>query len=179
MGKDEYYPDNHVEKVLVDSHISRRDFAFHGLMGFQSFKRYNLHFLTDNTIIYTVGNKYQIYNLDTKESETYHEFSNGGDKLVSLGGEPDFTITVWDWMAQRVILKSKAFGQEVFRASFSPYTEDIIFTSGSTHIKFWKMASTFTGLKLQGEIGKFGKLELSDVAAFYELPDGKVLSGTD
>ena len=234
MGKDEYYPDNHVEKVLVDSHISRRDFAFHGLMGFQSFKRYNLHFLTDNTIIYTVGNKYQIYNLDTKESETYHghdndgvgsiavhpskkwfavaekgaqpliyiyhypslrlyrilkggtemmyvhcEFSNGGDKLVSLGGEPHFTITVWDWMAQRVILKSKAFGQEVFRASFSPYTEDIIFTSGSTHIKFWKMASTFTGLKLQGEIGKFGKLELSDVAAFYELPDGKVLSGTD
>lgn len=107
------------------------------------------------------------------------EFSNGGDKLVSLGGEPDFTITVWDWLAQRVILKSKAFGQEVFRASFSPYTEDIIFTSGSTHIKFWKMASTFTGLKLQGEIGKFGKLELSDVAAFYELPDGKVLSGTD
>ena len=41
------------------------------------------------------------------------------------------------------------------------------------------MASTFTGLKLQGEIGKFGQLELSDVFAFYELADGKVLCGTE
>ena len=41
------------------------------------------------------------------------------------------------------------------------------------------MAQTFTGLKLQGEIAKFGQLELSDVSSFYELPDGKVVSGTD
>ena len=41
------------------------------------------------------------------------------------------------------------------------------------------MASTFTGLKLQGEIGKFGQLELSDVTGFAELPDGKVLCGTE
>jgi cilia- and flagella-associated protein 44 len=31
----------------------------------------------------------------------------------------------------------------------------------------------------QGALGKFGGLELSDVAAFAELPDGKVLSGTE
>lgn len=67
----------------------------------------------------------------------------------------------------------------MYRASFSPTSDNIIFTSGSGHIKFWKMAETFTGLKLQGEIAKFGKLELSDVYAFYELPDGKVISGTD
>lgn len=41
------------------------------------------------------------------------------------------------------------------------------------------MAATFTGLKLQGYIGKFGKVELSDIAAFAELPDGKVVSGTE
>ena len=41
------------------------------------------------------------------------------------------------------------------------------------------MADTFTGLKLQGQIGKFGNVELSDVAAFVELPDGKVLSGAE
>ena len=55
----------------------------------------------------------------------------------------------------------------------------ILFTAGSGHIKFWKMAKTFTGLKLQGEIAKFGQLELSDQASFYELPDGKVVSGTE
>lgn len=86
---------------------------------------------------------------------------------------------MWDWLAQKVILKTKAFGQEVFRVSFSPYTDNILFTAGSGHIKFWKMAQTFTGLKLQGEIAKFGQLELSDQAAFYELPDGKVVSGTE
>lgn len=191
--------------------------------------------MTDKTIIYTVGNKYQTFDLETKEAVTYDghdndgvgsiavhptknyfavaekganpliyiyaypsmklyrvltggtemayvhcEFSSKlGDKLVSVGSEPDYTLTVWDWMAERVILKSKAFSADVFRASFSPSEDNIIFTSGSGHIKFWKMSNTFTGLKLQGEIAKFGKLELSDVAAFYELPDGKVISGTD
>ena len=46
------------------------------------------------------------------------------------------------------------------------------------HLKFWKMAQTFTGLKLQGEVAKFGQLELSDVSAAQELPDGKVVSGS-
>jgi hypothetical protein len=65
-----------------------------------------------------------------------------------MGAAPDFTITVWNWIEQRVILKAKAFSQDVFRASFSPATDHIIITSGSGHIKFWKMAETFTGLKL-------------------------------
>lgn len=121
---------------------------------------------------------------------------------------------------------------------FSPYFEGNLTTSGTGHIRFWKMASTFTGglglgsagvtvrspdvcrhacwghrrtsrglhaclckvplgcsstsssmrrffvcahagLKLQGAIGKFGAVELSDVGAFVEMPDGKVLSGTE
>jgi cilia- and flagella-associated protein 44 len=107
------------------------------------------------------------------------EFSSSGKTMASLGGAPDYTLTVWDWLAQKVVLKSKAFSQEVFRVSFSPYTDDILFTCGSGHIRFWKMAQTFTGLKLQGEIAKFGQLELSDQASFYELPDGKVVSGTE
>jgi len=54
-----------------------------------------------------------------------------------------------------------------------------LITSGTGHIRFWKMASTFTGLKLQGDIGKFGKVELSDIVTFVELPGGKVISSTD
>ena len=45
--------------------------------------------------------------------------------------------------------------------------------------RFWKMASTFTGLKLQGQLGKFGKNEISDIEGYVELPDGKVLSGSE
>jgi WD40 repeat protein len=47
------------------------------------------------------------------------------------------------------------------------------------HIKFWRMSSTFTGLKLQGYLGKFGSSELTDIVAFIQLPDGKVLSSTE
>lgn len=60
------------------------------------------------------------------------------------------------------------------RPKFSLDDDRRLVTSGTGHIRFWKMASTFTGLKLQGSIGKFGKIELSDIQAFVELPDGKV-----
>ena len=45
--------------------------------------------------------------------------------------------------------------------------------------RFWKMADTFTGLKLQGELGRFGRTEISDIEGYVELPDGKVLSGAE
>jgi len=47
------------------------------------------------------------------------------------------------------------------------YSEHILATSGLGHIKFWKVAETFTGLKLKGEIAKFGQVELSDVVSYY------------
>jgi hypothetical protein len=45
---------------------------------------------------------------------------------------------------------------------------------GAGHIKFWNMARTFTGLKLQGTLGKFGQTEMNDIIGFLALPDGKV-----
>jgi hypothetical protein len=33
---------------------------------------------------------------------------------------------------------------------------NLLGTAGMGHIKFWKVAKTFTGLKLKGEIAKFG-----------------------
>jgi WD40 repeat protein len=106
-------------------------------------------------------------------------FSDEGDKLATVGGLPDYMLTVWDWQEQRIILHCKAFGQDVFSVRFSQDDERRLTTSGTGHIRFWKMVATFTGQKLQGSIGKFGKIELSDIAAFAELPDGKVISGTE
>jgi len=67
MGKDEFYPEDHVEKVIADSTISRRNVAFYSVIGQMSNKRYNMHFLEDDLIIYTSGNTYQTFNLTTKE----------------------------------------------------------------------------------------------------------------
>ena len=92
---------------------------------------------------------------------------------------PDYMLTIWNWKQERVLLRSKAFSQDVYRVAFSPQDDGILTTSGMGHIKFWRMSSTFTGLKLQGYIGKFGASELSDIAAFAQLPDGKVVSSTE
>lgn len=106
-------------------------------------------------------------------------FNKEGDKLASVGAAPDFLLTVWNWRQEQIELHAKAFAQEVFRVQFSPVTEGRLITSGTGHIRFWKMADTFTGLKLQGDIGKFGNVDLTDISAFVELSNGKVVSGAE
>lgn len=110
----------------------------------------------------------------TERSFAALAFNATGEKLASLGGAPDYLLTVWDWEHEAITLHSKAFGQDIFTVRFSPENPGRLVTSGTGHIRFWKMASTFTGLKLQGDIGKFGKVELSDIESFAILPDGKV-----
>ncbi|XP_022324096.2 cilia- and flagella-associated protein 44-like isoform X1 [Crassostrea virginica] len=115
----------------------------------------------------------------TERSYSYVDFNPKGDLLASVGGDPDYMLTIWDWKEEQTVLRSKAFSQEVFRVTFSTELEGQLTTAGTGHIRFWKMADTFTGLKLQGELGKFGKTEISDIEGYVELPDGKVLSGTE
>jgi WD40 repeat protein len=83
---------------------------------------------------------YRVLKKGTENTFSHCEFSTSGKLLASVGGEPDFTITVWDWMAQRVVLKAKAFSMDVYRVSFSPFSDDTLFTCGSGHIRFWRMA---------------------------------------
>ncbi|KAK3541496.1 hypothetical protein QTP86_027240, partial [Hemibagrus guttatus] len=106
-------------------------------------------------------------------------FNRDGTLLASVGGAPDYMLTVWDWNQEQVVLRFKAFSQDVYRVTFSPDNPDQLTTSGSGHIKFWKMADTFTCLKLQGMLGKFGKTPLTDIEGYVELPDGKVVSGSE
>eukprot|EP00002_Diphylleia_rotans_P014287 TRINITY_DN2784_c0_g1_i6.p1 TRINITY_DN2784_c0_g1~~TRINITY_DN2784_c0_g1_i6.p1 ORF type:complete len:1834 (-),score=489.32 TRINITY_DN2784_c0_g1_i6:186-5687(-) len=122
---------------------------------------------------------YRILRRGTEKSYSTITFNTGGDKLASVGSFPDYMLTVWDWMQESIILRYKAFSQEVFKVSFFPHNDGRLTTSGTGHIRFWKMARTFTGLKLQGDIGKFGNVELSDVSCFAEWPDGKVISGSE
>ena len=94
--------------------------------------------------------------------------------LATVGSYSDYMLTLWNWDEELVVLRAKAFSQEVFNVKFSSFFEGSLTTSGTGHIRFWKMASTFTGLKLQGQIGKFGTVEISDVADYAEFPDSKV-----
>ncbi|CAH1262544.1 CFAP44 [Branchiostoma lanceolatum] len=122
---------------------------------------------------------YRIMRAGTAEAYAFVDFNPSGDLLASVGSYPDFMLTIWDWKNEQIVLRSKAFGQDVFRVTFSPENEGFLTSSGIGHIRFWKMANTFTGLKLQGELGRFGKTSITDIEGYVELPDGKVLSGTE
>ncbi|XP_030833850.1 cilia- and flagella-associated protein 44 isoform X2 [Strongylocentrotus purpuratus] len=122
---------------------------------------------------------YRILRGGTEKGYAFVDFNPAGTLLASVGCNPDFMLTLWDWQQEKIQLRSKAFSQDVFRVTFSPENEGQLTTSGTGHIRFWKMADTFTGLKLQGALGKFGRTEISDIRGYVELPDGKVLSGTD
>jgi len=115
----------------------------------------------------------------TERSFSDLRFSNDGEMLATVGSMPDYLLHIWDWKNEAVTLRAKAFSQEVFNVLFSPRFDGTLYTSGTGHIRFWKMADTFTGLKLQGEIGKFGAIELSDISCFVELKDGKVVTGSE
>jgi WD40 repeat protein len=105
-------------------------------------------------------------------------FNASGTKIASVATDPDYMLTIWSWEESKILLRSKAFSQDVYRVNFAE-NDGVLTTSGMGHIKFWRMSNTFTGLKLQGQTGKFGASELTDIESFVQLPDGKVLSSTE
>ncbi|XP_072821342.1 cilia- and flagella-associated protein 44 isoform X1 [Vicugna pacos] len=122
---------------------------------------------------------YRILQDGTELAYAYVDFNYDGTLLASVGGNPDHTLTIWNWKEEQPLLRTKAFSQEVFKVTFNPENDEQLTTSGSGHIKFWEMALTFTGLKLQGFLGRFGRTATTDIEGYMELPDGKVLSGSE
>ncbi|XP_037548007.1 cilia- and flagella-associated protein 44 [Nematolebias whitei] len=114
-----------------------------------------------------------------KRKFSFVDFNQDGSQLASLAGDPDYTLTIWNWTQEEVVLMCNAFSQEVYRATFSPYNPQVMTSSGAGHIKFWKVSSTFTGLKLKGTMGRFKQTPTTDIKGYVELPDDKVISGSE
>lgn len=65
----------------------------------------------------------------------YVDFNYDGTLLASIGGNPDHTLTIWNWKEEQPILRTKAFSQEVFKVTFNPDNDEQLTTSGLGHIK--------------------------------------------
>lgn len=52
------------------------------------------------------------------------------------------------------------------------------FCLGVNHLKFWKMSETFTGLKLLGQLCRFGKTDSCNLIGATLLPDGSCATGS-
>lgn len=71
----------------------------------------------------------------TERAYSFVDFNPDGSLLASVGGAPDYMLTLWDWRKEKVLLSCKAVSQEVYRVSFSPYNPGMLTSSGSGHIK--------------------------------------------
>lgn len=110
---------------------------------------------------------------------TFINYNQSGDRMVSQGGPPDNSITIWDWQNAIILLKcNNEFDSLAVIVAFSEYNADQLVSAGIGHIKFWSICKTFTGLKLKCDRGRFEKRDVSDILAFYSMPDGRVLSGS-
>ena len=56
---------------------------------------------------------FRILRKGTERSYSDVTFSADGNLLATVGGAPDFLLTVWDWRQERMVLRTKAFAQEV------------------------------------------------------------------
>ncbi|XP_039950900.1 cilia- and flagella-associated protein 44 isoform X1 [Bactrocera tryoni] len=114
-----------------------------------------------------------------KSCFTCGSYNATGELFASQAGYPDFMLTIWRWQSGEVVLRSKSFQNNILHVHFSHFNPILLASCGLSHIKFWKMANTFTGLKLKGELGRFGKTDFSDICAIYMLPDENVISGCE
>ncbi|XP_037958404.1 cilia- and flagella-associated protein 44 [Teleopsis dalmanni] len=114
-----------------------------------------------------------------KSCFTCGAYHPNGEIFASQAGYPDFMLTIWRWQKAEIVLRAKSFQSDILCVHFSLYNPIMIVTAGVSHIKFWKMANTFTGLKLKGDLGRFGKTDFSDIYAVYMLPDENVISGCE
>ena len=64
---------------------------------------------------------YRVLRRGTEKAYSALTFNSTGDKLASVGGDPDYTIVIWNWVNETIILKAKAFSQEIFNVQFYKY----------------------------------------------------------
>ncbi len=74
----------------------------------------------------------QVLRSGTERAYSALAFDLKGETLASVGSFPDFLLTLWDWRAESIVLRAKAFSQDVYTVAFSPYFEGQLTTSGAS-----------------------------------------------
>ncbi|KAL7841818.1 hypothetical protein SRHO_G00255090, partial [Serrasalmus rhombeus] len=85
----------------------------------------------------------------------YVNFSATGKLLVSVGIEPEHTITVWRWQEGAKVTSKGGHPDRIFVAEFRPDSDSQFVSVGIKHVKFWTLA----GGSLMYKKGVVGLLE--------------------
>eukprot|EP00916_Digyalum_oweni_P026008 GHVL01042811.1.p1 GENE.GHVL01042811.1~~GHVL01042811.1.p1 ORF type:complete len:1046 (-),score=335.21 GHVL01042811.1:1351-4488(-) len=131
-------------------------------------------------VIYNYPQMIPIITLRKGAAEAYTgvSFSPHNKLLAAISGAPDFFLYIFDYQNESLLLKQKAFSQDITTVYWCPFTIGSLITSGTGHIRFWSIKTTFTGVKLKEYLGKFGNSDLCDIYSVCELPNGNSLSSS-
>jgi WD40 repeat protein len=116
---------------------------------------------------------YRILRKGTEKGYASVKFSpHNKSHLAALGMFPDYLLSVWDWRNERLLLKCKAYGQDVFNVAWGNYPGQMT-TCGTGHIRFWKMATTFTGLNCRAILASLEGQSFLMSLAFWSFQMGR------
>ncbi|KAI1886390.1 hypothetical protein AGOR_G00213520 [Albula goreensis] len=85
----------------------------------------------------------------------YVNFSATGKLLLSVGVEPEHTITVWRWQEGAKVTSKGGHADRIFVVEFRPDSDSQFVSVGIKHIKFWTLA----GGSLMYKKGVIGAVE--------------------
>lgn len=85
----------------------------------------------------------------------YVNFSATGKLLLSVGVEPEHTITVWRWQEGTKVTSKGGHAERIFVVEFRPDSDTQFVSVGIKHIKFW----TLVGGSLMYKKGVIGSVE--------------------
>lgn len=107
-------------------------------------------------------------------------YSGSGKLLASQSNAPEFEVTIWNWETATMLLQFKnAQLNDNFDLKFSTVNDRFMFTGGQKHLHFWDIVQTFTGLKLLGTIGRFGKFKTCDILTVCPDKSNRLLTNCD
>lgn len=106
-------------------------------------------------------------------------YSQNDEYLATQADWPDYLLTIWHWKDASILLRAKSFSAKINNIQFSNFNQNILITGGLDFIRFWDMSTTFTGLKLQYEDGRFGRSVTCDILGICPLNLCKTLSNNE
>ncbi|XP_036071655.1 echinoderm microtubule-associated protein-like 6 isoform X3 [Oryzias melastigma] len=98
----------------------------------------------------------------------YVNFSATGKLLLSVGVEPEHTITVWRWQEGTKVSSKGGHTERIFVVEFRPDSDTQFVSVGVKHIKFW----TLVGGSLTYKKGVIGSVEDSRVQTMLSVAFG-------
>ena len=84
MADNFFYPDDHADTEIQEYPIPRGCLKFSNTFGHDSYKRYNLWLIDENTVFFGAGISYHFFNIETQDDRIFFSRDGGGIGSVCI-----------------------------------------------------------------------------------------------